>query len=236
VSIAALLLLRHVRVELGERPPQRSVLGRAADVAVGMGMHAAVGGIGSAAVHGTRGLRGRASGGQQDPAPWERIGGPVDEAAAVHGAPRPGFEPVPGGGGALVGARVRGRASPGVESRAPTGGGETGGRRLPDGAATPETGISVDGVLRDGLSPEPRNDPRNRRRPAGPRAGAGGQPTEFDGGERRGESATPAPAVPPIVETIHTGPLPLPPEPMDGEPPPDDGDVSGNPGEFSGPG
>jgi hypothetical protein len=34
-----------------------------------------------------------------------------------------------------------------------------------------------------------------------------------------------APAVPPIVETAYTGPLPLPPEPLDDEPPPDEGEA-----------
>ncbi|KUI36187.1 hypothetical protein AU194_15830, partial [Mycobacterium sp. GA-2829] len=47
-SVAALLLLRHIRADLTGQASTRGMFGRATDVAVGMGLHAAVGGAGSA--------------------------------------------------------------------------------------------------------------------------------------------------------------------------------------------
>ena len=93
VSYAALVLLRHVKADLAGRARGSGLLGRATDVAVGMGVRAAAGGAGSAVLAGARGLR--AGFGRGQPTPWEQI----DAAAAteVLGAPRAGFEPVPSG-------------------------------------------------------------------------------------------------------------------------------------------
>jgi hypothetical protein len=94
VSIVALILLRHVRAELSGRHRGRGLVGRGADMAVGMGVQAAIGGVGSAALSGTKGLRGRFSGGRA-PVPWERLDRVADDAAKVHGSPQPGVDPVP---------------------------------------------------------------------------------------------------------------------------------------------
>jgi hypothetical protein len=94
VSIVALVLLRHVRAELSGRQHRRGLFGRGADVAVGMGMQAAVGGVGSAALSGAKGLRGRFSGGWA-PTPWERLDRTADDTGQVHGSPQPGVDPVP---------------------------------------------------------------------------------------------------------------------------------------------
>ena len=94
VSVVALILLRHVRAEVSGRHREPGVIGRGADVAVGMGMHAAVGGVGSAALSGAKGLRGRFPGGRP-PTPWEQLDRAADDAATVHGSPQPGVDPVP---------------------------------------------------------------------------------------------------------------------------------------------
>ena len=95
-SIAALYLLRHIRADLQGRPPGRGLVGRGADVALGLGMHAAAGGVGSAALRGVRGLGGMLGSGGKTP--WEQI----DEQAAgkpeeVLGDPQDSFDPVPTG-------------------------------------------------------------------------------------------------------------------------------------------
>jgi hypothetical protein len=149
--------------------------------------------------------------------------GAVDDASAVHGAPQPGLEPVPGGGES-VGAGVGGRAAPGVVAGDRGSRSESRGRPPTTAAGTAEMAVSVDDVRREGLSPRPESDSRGRRRSGGPRAG-GGESTGFSGWRASsGAGSEAAPAVPPIVETAYTGPLPLPPEPLDDEPPPDEGE------------
>jgi hypothetical protein len=96
VCVAAYVLLRHIRADLSDRPSRRGMFGRAADVAVGLGLSAAVGGAGSAALAGGRSLLGRQRGGATpERTPWEQL-----EAAAVgiHGRPEAGVDPVPGAG------------------------------------------------------------------------------------------------------------------------------------------
>lgn len=100
--VAAFALLGHVRRDLaGRGPASRGLLGRGADVAVGMGMQAAVGGIGGAVVGGAKALRSKGS--QQSRPPWEQLEDAAGSGSGVLGAPRPGFSPVPGsvGGGEL---------------------------------------------------------------------------------------------------------------------------------------
>jgi hypothetical protein len=92
VALAALLLLRHVRSDLSGRPSGEGLFRRAGSVAVGMGISAVVGGAGTAAVQGVRGMR-RGSGPQAEQAPWEQMGA---EAGLVHGGPQAGFDAVPG--------------------------------------------------------------------------------------------------------------------------------------------
>ena len=97
VAIAAFVLLRHIRADLSGRPARRRVCSAGAgDVAVGMGIAAR--------------RVGRCGRGRRSPAGWgtARSGSAqanrrrgsgraaADEPARVHGAPQPGFEPVPG--------------------------------------------------------------------------------------------------------------------------------------------
>jgi hypothetical protein len=101
VSVAALLLGRHVRADLSGHPRGGGLVGRATEVAVGMGIQAGLGGAGSAAAKGLRGRLGRARGAT----PWEQLDRVADNAARVHGSPAPGVDPVPNapddpGGGA----------------------------------------------------------------------------------------------------------------------------------------
>jgi hypothetical protein len=119
VSVVALILLGHVRAELSGRPRGRRLLGRGADVAVGMGMHAAVGGVGSAALSGAKGLRGRFPGGRA-PTPWDQLDRAADDAAKVHGSPQPGVDPVPNAPGDAP-ASGEDRDSAGETGRGPAG-------------------------------------------------------------------------------------------------------------------
>jgi hypothetical protein len=100
VAVVALLLLHHIRADLSARPPGPGLFRQATSVAVGMGMTAAFGAAGSAAVAGARKV-GPRSGSGGELTPWERLDAEAKMAAAVHGAPQPGFEQVPGGGGAV---------------------------------------------------------------------------------------------------------------------------------------
>lgn len=205
VSIAAFVLLRHVRAELAGATAQRGTLGRAGEVALGMGIQAAVGGVGSAAANGLRGLRatGRGSG---ERAPWEQPQGGPDEASQVHGTPQPGFDPVPGDPAATLGGASSSMPHPRGPEHAAAGGAADGGAAVG----------SDDGVARMG-------------RPIGPGASdvsahtAGppdGTPAVPEGGGVA--TGTAAPSIPPIPEPDHRTRLPLAPEPPEEEPPPED--------------
>jgi hypothetical protein len=67
VALVALLLLRHIRADLSGRPAGPGLLRQATGVAVGMGMTAAIGAAGSAALAGARGLRRSGSRGEMTP-------------------------------------------------------------------------------------------------------------------------------------------------------------------------
>ena len=117
VAVVALLLLRHIRADLSGRPAGPGLVRQATGVAVGMGMTAAFGAAGSAAVAGARGLR-RRSGSRGELTPWEQLEAESRNAAAVHGAPQPGFDPVPGGAGtAAAETRGGGAAAAGCRGR-----------------------------------------------------------------------------------------------------------------------
>jgi hypothetical protein len=96
-SMTALYLLRHIKADLEGRPPGRGLFGRASDVALGLSMHAALGGAGSAALGGARGLRGMFGRGGQTP--WDRLDEQAETAAGkpeqILGEPQEGFAPVP---------------------------------------------------------------------------------------------------------------------------------------------
>ena len=146
VSMVAFMLLRHIRADLSGMPRgHRGMVGRAADVAVGMGMHAAVGGAGSAAVAGAKGLRGRF--GNRGATPWERQDQAADNAAAVHGPPQPGVDPVPNTtGDAAVGVSQAGDSGP-PSTTAPQGTppqADGGGGAATVAAPAPEPGSSAE--------------------------------------------------------------------------------------------
>jgi hypothetical protein len=169
-SVAALYLLRHIRADLSGRAPERGMLARGSDVAVGLAMSAAVRGVGSAALGGVRGLSGMAS--SRGKTPWEL----ADEQASkkpedVLGAPPDGFDPVPtaadtgptgqgprlgaaGGASSVAGAAGAGDGAqaPGVDPVTGGGGVETasGGRANDRGQARPPVRVPGLGELDGG--------------------------------------------------------------------------------------
>jgi hypothetical protein len=98
VSVAALLLGRHLRADLSGHTRGGGLVGRATEVAVGMGIQAGLGGAGSAA----KGLRGRLGrlGHARGAAPWDQLDRAADDAPGIHGDPAPGVDPVPNAPGA----------------------------------------------------------------------------------------------------------------------------------------
>jgi len=153
VSVVALLLLRHIRSDLAGPSRGRGLLGRASEVAVGMGLRAAIGGAGSAALAGAKGVRGRSSSGRLA-ALWEELDQIADDAGRVHGTPQPGVDPVananpqpaPGTGpGASSGPAEAVVADPSGEAGARTSGGAS--RRSARGADS--AGFSSREPLRD---------------------------------------------------------------------------------------
>jgi hypothetical protein len=92
-AVAALILLRHIRADLSGRPGGRSPLRRAREVAIGMGLQAAIGGAGSAVAGGVRAVGAR-RGDRAEPTPWERLESATVDARRVHGAPQRGFDPI----------------------------------------------------------------------------------------------------------------------------------------------
>jgi hypothetical protein len=235
VSIVAFVLLRHVRADLSGLPRgHRGMIGRAADVAVGLGMHAAVGGAGSAALAGVNGLRGRF--GNRGDTPWDRQDAAVENAAQVLGPPQPGVDPVPN----TVGEPAGGGQDPDPGAAAPSPQGGSGGG-AGDTAANPapETGQLSGGIsgvapILDGLtrprsanSREPQPAPRGSRPEPQPSAAlldpatgaalTGAAPAPASGAEQPAQVA-------PITDTGFSNREPLPPEPPpdDAPPPPDD--------------
>ena len=222
VCYAALVLLRYVKADVSGRPGGRGLLGRAADVAVGAGMRAGVGGAGAAALGGLRGLRNRS--GSHRPTPWEQIDAAVADAHEVLGAPRSGFEAVPtdlGDGGT--------DATPGADAADVAGG---------NGVSGPGSTVRAPGPP-PGTSSRAGGDPRrsgpgrpratNRAAPTAPTPpplddlGAPAPPNTSAGSPwwPDGEAAS----VEPITHAASTAdhqqiPLPEPP-PLDDEPPPD---------------
>lgn len=104
VALAALMLLRHIRTDVSVRRSGGGLWRQASSVAVGMGMTAALGGAGTVAAQGIRGL-GRRSDSRCETEPWDRMD---TEAGIVHGAPHTGFDPVP----ALLNAAETGAQEP----------------------------------------------------------------------------------------------------------------------------
>jgi hypothetical protein len=167
-SMTALYLLRHIRADLDGQAPGHGFLSRAADVAVGMGMRAALGGTGQAALGAARGLRNALGAGGKTP--WERL----DEQAAANpeqvlGPPQEGFAPVLTESGSPPGAVGETPAS-GLGDRGPA----TGGQKVPVGDPAAR---GVDPLT--STASTAAAGPRRQRRPFAPAtaaAGAAGQP------------------------------------------------------------
>lgn len=171
-SMVALYLLRVLRADLENRPPGRGVFGRATDVALGLGMHAAVGGVGSAAVGGAGWLGNKLKNSRSLPWEQELEQGASAGGEQVHGAPAAGFDPV---------SSDRSTAEPGVDGAesgpGPAGAGAGGGSAPPAGAPggspTPITGPTSQGggfnpvdALASQANDLRERSPRSRRREA----------------------------------------------------------------------
>jgi hypothetical protein len=160
-SMAALYLLRHIRADLHGHSPDPGIAGRAADVALGLGLRAALGGAGHAALGGARGLRRTLE--RSAATPWERL----DEAAGANpgqilGAPQDGFAPVPPASSSALDQPGHTAAdAPGTFNRPDQAAGDplttTAAPRRPrlaDTTATPATGIAAQAVLADQSAPQ----------------------------------------------------------------------------------
>ncbi len=206
-SMTALYLLRHIRADLDGRAPGNGFLSRAADVAAGMGMHAALGGTGKAVLGGAHGLRNSLGGGKT---PWERL----DEQAAaspdqVLGPPQEGFAPVPTESGGPAGAAGETSAG-GPGDRGPaTGGVQT---------------VSAGDLVAPGVDPlthtaganaAARGPRRERRRSAAPAAAHSAIRPLVSAADWVTAEAGAAADVPPISDT----PMGSAPERWNGEPP-----------------
>jgi hypothetical protein len=217
VALVALLLLRHIREDLSGRPAGPGLFRQASGVAVGMGMTAALGAGGSAALGGLGRVR-RRLGWLGQRTPWERMEAEANNATKVHGAPQPGFDAVPGAAVAVTagrrgGADQRGegqaaRASGGGDADERPAGADVTGMVLPAGVAP-----ILDGRAGGVESHPSRGRPaqqRTRTRPAPEPPDETPQFAEIDASE-----------VPPMLETGYGHPLPDPEPPLlDVEPPP----------------
>jgi hypothetical protein len=204
VAVVALLLLRHIRADLSGRPPGPGLFRQATSVAVGMGMTAAFGAAGSAALSGAQRVR-RRLGWLGQMTPWEKLEAEAKTAAAVHGAPQPGFDPVPGSAEASAAQTRASGAGAGRD------GGAAAGERVAAAHPVDLGEPATVAAMSDGRGERVDSQARRGRPPARPSA--------------RHEAVAPtldvdAPAVPPMTETAYDGPVPLPePPPFDDEPP-----------------
>ncbi|MBY0286740.1 MAG: hypothetical protein K2X52_06290 [Mycobacteriaceae bacterium] len=237
VSIAAMMLLRYIRADLSADRPGPGLFRQAGSVAVGMGMHAAVGGVGGAAVAGAKGLGSRLRH-RGDTTPWEQLDAQAADARQVHGQPQSGFEPVPsesagsglsgpgqGGGADNAAQPSNGGIDPsGGAHAAPPGGGEP-------ALSAPQPGGGIQGMLSgfDGAraaAPAPREHSAHAAAPEAPSVGL-----PADGPLGHGETSTSLPPMADLQDARHLAFLPLPPEPPhDEEMPPPPDDETGPPG------
>ena len=177
VSVAALMLLRYIRADLSGRPPGPGLVRQAGSVALGMGMHAALGAAGGAAVAGAQGLGRRLRSGNQS-TPWEQLDAATNDARGVHGAPQPGYEPVPNPGDGPDSAGPAGAAGDGP-SGGGGGGGTAGATAVPSGeasgqlaaSATPTGVAPILDQFMGGRAKQPAKSGRGQNNPA---AGAAG--------------------------------------------------------------
>ena len=180
-SMVALHMLRYIRADLAGHAPGRGIFGRAADVALGLSMHAALGGAGSAALGGARGLRGMfGSGGKT---PWDQLDQQADaKPEEVLGEPQKGFDPVPIGTDA-------GAPGSAADSRAAGGGSGTRCRRAQQAIDAPDTSArGIDpltgtaGVAAEALRPPERAQRQRRSRSDRPVPGATNTQPTLDAG------------------------------------------------------
>jgi hypothetical protein len=239
-SMVALYLLRHIRADLQGTHPGRGVFSRAGDVALGLGMHAALGGVGHAALGGAQKLR--SSLGRGGKTPWEQI----DEKAAgadpqeILGPAQQGFDPVPGEDGTGSGG-VQAPAAAGADPGGAAGAAAINAAPIPATQGLhPVMGHNPAG----GHPPKQPQRPRDRASVARQRSAA--QPTLDLSGAAAADA--PAPQVAPIDGGTGVGtswdeggppvsayvdhdaeiptPLEAPPDDMSVPPPPDDSGAS----------
>jgi hypothetical protein len=114
-SLVGVYLLRHIRADLNGTSTGRGLVSRAGDVAVGLGLHAALGGAGKAALGGVRGLRGQSRAAKT---PWEQLDekAAAGDAQSILGPAQEGFAPVPGlDGSGSAALRERDPSAPGTD-------------------------------------------------------------------------------------------------------------------------
>lgn len=238
VSVAAMMLLRYIRADLSADRPGPGLFRQAGSVAIGMGMHAAIGGAGGAALAGAKGLGSRLRH-RGDTTPWDQLDAQAADARQVHGGPQPGFEPVPSD-------RPGGMSSPGDQGGPATtaeqpspGGIDPGGTAHPaspgDGepalSAPQSAGGGIQGMLSGfdnarAAAPVPRRSAAaaTDARPSSIEL-SGDSPGGLDG------SATPLPPMADLPDARYREEVPPPPEPPDEAfPPPPDDDNQGSVG------
>src|SRR5262249_25895164 len=147
---------------------------------LGMGMHAAIGAGGTAALKGAKGLAARWRSRSQGQAPWEQVGAAAGDARGVHSEPQRGYNPVPGatnsggsgeggGGGrgatAAEGGAARGGAAPGGgDGGASVGGGGGGGAQGGSAADGPAGVAPILEELGAAREPTPAQSPEGSSR------------------------------------------------------------------------
>ena len=208
-SIAAIFLLRHIRADLSGDRQGPGLFRQAGGVAVGMGIHAAIGGAGGAAVGAGRGLLSK-MGHRGESTPWDQLDAAAADASRVHGQPQSGFDPVPAEGATAD--------QPSASSPATGGPPAEGGDAAPAAPAmsspagepaldSPQPGGGIQGLF--------SGSGAGRAQPAHAPRATQTQPLEFGAGTAAGPSAAPS-SVPPMAElgeANYTGFLPPPPEP-----------------------
>jgi hypothetical protein len=235
-SMMALHLLRHIRADLEGHAPQRGMLGRAGDVALGLGMHAALGGAGKAAVEGAKGLRSMIGG--RGTTPWERLDEQTNaNPEDVLGRPLEGFAPVPNGSDSNAGA-----IDPAATSSGPGTGPSSGGPGAVPAAAAPAGPDLVSGAANRAAQTVTRaarsTGAARSQSSRGPGRAAPSSAQLTLGGHDDHALSWAAADVAPLTDSRGSGgvdirsyndhpgtDIPLPPEPLDDTtpPPPDDG-------------
>ena len=230
VSVAAIVLLRYIRADLSGERPGPGLFRQAGSVALGMGMHAAIGGAGGAAAAGAKGLGTgvRNLGGTA----WERLASQADDARQVHGKPQAGFEPVPsdprGAGASGAGQAAAADAQPGGGGIDPGAGAHP----VPPGPGAPA--LSPAPPSSGGIQQTFSGMDNTARATAAAHRGSGSsaaiaEPRSIGGEGAPGlagpaDPATVLPAMAELPDSRYQGVVPTPPEPPGDEeiPPPDD--------------